>query len=298
MVRLLWDQIGQRLYETGVDRGVLYLPNVSGVYDNGYTWNGLTTITESPSGAESNPQYADNIKYIDILSAEEFGGTIEALTYPEEFAQCDGTALVNNIGVGQQSRKSFGLSYRTLLGNDVLGTAYGYKIHIVYGATAAPSEKANATINDSPEPVGFSWEFSTTPAPIGNVGGTDYKPTASLTIDSTKVSASNLQALEDLLYGTAGTNPSLPTPAAVIALFAGALTGVDLSVSTNQPTYVAGTHVVTLPSVTGIQWSINGVNKTPGAQPALTVGQVAYIKATPLSTYRISAGTDDWAYAY
>lgn len=299
MTALTWDAIGARLYETGVDRGVLYIPNVSGVYDTGFAWNGLTTVTESPSGAEANAQYADNIKYINLLSAETFGATIEAFTYPDAFAQCDGTALVNNVAVGQQSRKTFGMAYRTQLGNDIAGTDYGYKLHLIYGATAAPSEKAYSTVNDSPEAITFSWDVSTTPAPVGTIGATTYKPSASLTIDSTKVSSVNLAALELILYGSVGVEPKLPTPAEVIALFAGALTTVDLTISANQPSYNSGTHVVTLPTVTGIQWKINGVNKTPGAQPALTVGQIAAIVATTNAGYVLSANSDDdWTFAY
>lgn len=299
MTQLQWDQVGERLYETGIDHGVLYKPNALGVYDTGYAWNGLTGVTESPSGAEANKQYADNIVYVNLLSAEEFGGTIEAFTFPDEFLEHDGTALVNGIALGQQSRKPFGMSYRTKVGNDVDGTDHGYKIHLVYSATASPSEKGYQTINDSPEAVTFSWEFSTTPVPVGEIGGTEYKPTALLVIDSTRVDASALDALEDLLYGTVGADPSLPTPAEVVSLFAGALTTVDLTLAANQPSYDSGTHVVTLPAVTGIQWKINGVNKSAGAQPAMTVGQVSNITANPTAGYRLSeASDDDWTYAY
>jgi hypothetical protein len=162
MARLVWDTVGERFYETGVDRGVLYLPT-AGAYDTGVAWNGLTTVTESPSGAEATPQYADNIKYLNLVSAEEFGGTIEAFTYPDEFAQCDGSAEpVPGLRVGQQSRKTFGLSYRTKVGNDTDGSDHGYKLHLVYGCLAAPSEKAYATVNDSPEAIALSWEFTTT----------------------------------------------------------------------------------------------------------------------------------------
>ena len=217
MAPLTWDEVGDRLYEVGVDHGVLYLPDASGVYNEGVAWNGLTTVTESPSGAESNPQYADNIKYLNLISAEEFGATIEAFTYPEEFAECDGTALPSpGVAVGQQGRKIFGLSYRTKVGNDVEGDDLGYKLHLVYGCQAAPSEKAYATINDSPEAIAFSWEVTTTPVPV-----TDYKPTSLIVIDSTKVDAADLASLEALLYGQAATPAALPTPDAVIALFAG-----------------------------------------------------------------------------
>jgi len=214
MPPLTWDQVGEKIYETGVDRGVLYLPDPSGVYNTGYAWNGLTTITESPSGAEASPQYADNIKYLNIISAEEFGGTIEAFTYPEEFGQCDGTALpAPGVAVGQQARKTFGLSFRTRVGNDVDGTDFGYKLHLIYGAQAAPSEKAYATINDSPEAISFSWEITTTPVPV-----TDLKPTSLIVIDSTVVDEADLTALEALLYGST-LAAALPTPDAVIALF-------------------------------------------------------------------------------
>jgi hypothetical protein len=216
MAPLTWDQVGERLYETGVDHGVLYIPDATGVYNAGFAWNGLTTVTESPSGAESSPQFADNIKYLNMISAEEFGATIEAFTYPEEFGQCDGTALPEpGVAVGQQGRKMFGLSYRTRLGNDVDGTDFGYKLHLIYGAQAAPSEKAYATINDSPEAISFSWDITTTPVPV-----TDYKPTSLIVIDSSVVDDVQLAALEDLLYGKAAIEAALPMPDAVIALFA------------------------------------------------------------------------------
>jgi hypothetical protein len=215
MAPLTWDQVGERLYETGVDRGVLYLPDDVGVYNKGYAWNGLTTVTESPSGAEPSPQYADNIKYLNMISAEEFGGTIEAFTYPEEFAECDGTAVpVAGVALGQQGRKTFGLSYRTRLGNDLEGADFAYKLHLLYGCQAAPSEKAYATINDSPEAISFSWEVTTTPVPV-----TGYKPTSLIVIDSSVVDEADILALEDLLYGAAAVEAALPPPDAVIALF-------------------------------------------------------------------------------
>lgn len=220
MPALVWDQVGERFYETGVDHGVLYIPDDLGVYAEGVAWNGLTTVTETPSGADSNPQYADNIKYLNLISAEEFGGTIEAFTYPDEFAQCDGTAVpVPGVSVGQQSRKMFGLSYRTKKGNDVEGTDFGYKLHMIYGAQAAPSEKAYATINDSPEALAFSWAITTTPAPV-----TDHKPTSLIVVDSTVVDPTELTALETALYGDATLGVAhLPTPDEVIAMFPGAL---------------------------------------------------------------------------
>lgn len=215
MAPLTWDDVGEKLYEVGVDHGVLYLPDAAGVYNSGFAWNGLTTVTESPSGAEPSAQYADNIKYLNLVSAEEFGGTIEAFTYPEEFGQCDGTALpAPGVAVGQQARKVFGLSYRTKVGNDAEGMDFGYKLHLIYGAQAAPSEKAYATVNDSPEAITFSWEITTTPVPV-----TGYKPTSLIVVDSSVVTPADLTALENLLYGIAATPAALPTPDAVIALF-------------------------------------------------------------------------------
>ena len=210
MAKIEWDKTGERLYETGVKNGVLYVQE-GGVYQNGVAWNGLTAVTESPSGAEATPLYADDIKYLNLLSAEEFGATIEAYTYPDEFAACDGSAaLADGVMIGQQARKTFGLCYRTTIGNDTNGNDYGYKLHIIYGALAAPSEKAYATINDSPEAITFSWEVTTTPVNV-----TGAKPTASITIDSTKADPTKLAALEDILYGKdgePGNEPRLPLP--------------------------------------------------------------------------------------
>lgn len=217
MAKITWDDTGKRLYETGTDHGVLYLLGEGGTYDTGVAWNGLTAVNESPSGAEATALYADNIKYLSLMSAEEFGGTIEAYTYPDEFNQCDGNAEPQEgVIIGQQDRAIFGLSYRTLIGNDVDGQSHGYKIHLVYGAQASPSEKAYATVNDSPEAVTFSWEFTTTPVNV-----TGFKPTASLVIDSTKVDPTDLQTLETALYGDDSTGtPKLPLPDEVIAMFA------------------------------------------------------------------------------
>ena len=217
MPQLTWDTIGDRFYETGVDHGVLYIPDVSGVYTTGVAWNGLTAVTESPSGAETTATYADNIKYLNLFSAEEFGLTIEAYTYPDEFAQFDGLAEPEpGVVVGQQTRKTFGLSYRTRIGNDLEGDDHGYKLHLVYGCQASPSEKAYNTINDSPEAITFSWEISTTPAPV-----TGLKPTSLIVVDSRVVASGDLTALEEELYGDATTGvANLPTPDAVIALLA------------------------------------------------------------------------------
>lgn len=207
MSKLVWDKAGEHFYETGVDRGVLY-PTVSGAYSKGVVWNGLTSVSENPSGADTSAQYADNIKYLNLVAAEEFGATIEAFTYPDEFAVCDGSAEpVRGVRIGQQTRRPFGFSYRTLMGNDLEGTEYGYQIHIVYGATASPSSRDYNTVNDSPEAITFSWEVTTTPVEV-----TGYKPTATLVIESTKVSLAALTALEDILYGTASTEARLPMP--------------------------------------------------------------------------------------
>ena len=218
MSKLVWDKTGERLYETGVKQGVLYLLGSTGAYSKGVAWNGLTNVTESPSGAEATPLYADDIKYLNLMSTEELGGTIEAYTYPDEFAECDGSAsLATGVYIGQQARKTFGFCYRTTLGNDVDNNNYGYKLHLVYGALASPSEKAYSTINDSPEAITFSWEFSTTPVNV-----TGHKPTASITIDSTKVDAAKLAALEKILYGddTESVEPRLPLPDEVAEIFA------------------------------------------------------------------------------
>lgn len=215
MAKLVWDKTGDRLYETGVKNGVLYIPT-AGVYSKGVAWNGLTAVTESPSGAEATALYADDIKYLSLMSTEEFGATIEAYTYPDEFAACDGSAeLADGVMIGQQKRSTFGLCYKTTIGNDTEGNDHGYKLHIIYGALAKPSERAYATINDSPEAITFSWEITTTPVNV-----TGAKPTASLVIDSTKADPSKLAALEDILYGKDGTDeqhtgavePRLPLP--------------------------------------------------------------------------------------
>lgn len=215
---LVWDQTGERLYETGVSKGVLYPQGTDGKYPKGVAWNGLTAVTESPSGGEPTPLYADDIKYLNILSTEEFAATIEAYTYPDEFAECDGSAsLIEGVMIGQQKRKAFGLCYRTALGNDVDGNDHGYKLHIIYGAVAKPSEKAYATVNDSPEAITFSWEVSTTPVNVNN-----QKPTATVTIDSTKVGTTKMKVLEDVLYGNTSNDPKLPLPDEIITILNGA----------------------------------------------------------------------------
>lgn len=220
MSRIVWDQYGERLYETGVDHGVLF-PVENNAYTKGVAWNGLTQVTESPSGAEATALYADNIKYLSLMSAEDFGATVEAYTYPDEFAECDGSAaLSTGVMIGQQERKAFGLAYRTKVGNDQ-NDNLGYKIHLIYGAKASPSERSYSTVNDSPEAITFSWELTTTPINV-----TGHKPTALLTIDSTKVDKDKLKQFEDILYGTdalttgsEATEPRLPMPDEILTIF-------------------------------------------------------------------------------
>lgn len=224
MSKIKWDETGKRFYETGVDHAVLYPIDSNGTYSNGVAWNGITGITESPSGAEANPLYADNIKYLNLVAAEDFGATIEAYTYPDEWAACDGSAEISTgVMAGQQSRKTFGLCYRTKLGNDVDGQDHGYKLHLIYGALAAPSERGYQTVNDSPEAITFSWTVTTTPVEV-----TGFKPTACLTLDSTKVPATKLAALETILFGkdptttggSDGVDPRLPLPDEIITILA------------------------------------------------------------------------------
>lgn len=223
MAKCVWDKVGERLYETGTRQTVLYPMDKKGMYSKGVPWSGVTSITESPSGAEPTDLWADDIKYLTLFSAEQFGATIEAYTYPDEFAECDGSAsLATGVMIGQQARKMFGLCYRTVLGNDVVGEDYGYKLHLVYGAKASPSEKAYNSINDNPEASSLSWEITTTPV---NVAG--FKPTAHLEIDSTKVDAVKLKALEEILYGkdatsegaSDGVDPRLPLPDEIATMF-------------------------------------------------------------------------------
>lgn len=218
MAVLEFDKLGEHIYETGVEKGVLY-PFAAGAYGTGVAWNGLINVTESPSGAEPTPLYADNIKYLNLMSVEEFGASIEAYTYPDEFAECDGSAALGvGVSIGQQTRKPFGMCYKTKIGNDILGEDYGYKLHLIYGCMAKPSEKAHATTSDSPEAATFSWELTTTPIAVPG-----FKPTASLTIDSTKVTAAKLAAIEAKLYGTTDANtvseePTLLTPTEIKAI--------------------------------------------------------------------------------
>ena len=215
MSKIIWDDTGKKFYETGCDRGVLYVSDGEGGYKSGVAWNGLTSVTENPSGAESTALYADNVKYLNMLSSEDFGATIEAYTYPDEFMECDGSASVTDgVVIGQQARTTFAMCYRTLKGNDVAGTSLGYKIHIIFNATASPSSKAYSTVNESPEAMTFSWEVSTTPVPVEG-----FKPTASIVIDSTKVDKSKLTQLETKLYGGDSAEPTMPSITEIINIF-------------------------------------------------------------------------------
>lgn len=290
MTALVWDQVGDRLYETGVDHGVLYLPT-NGIYDEGVAWNGLVTVTESPSGAAPTPLFADNIKYLNLISREDFGGTIEAFTYPDEFAQCDGSATPQpGIAVGQQPRRQFGLCYRTMLGNDEEATNFGYKLHLVYGATAAASQKAYGTINDTPAAITFSWAFSTVPVAVGGM-----KPSATIVIDSSKVNAANLATLEGVLYGTGGTDPRLPLPDEVVAIFTGA---GETVVSATQPTFTSSTGVITIPTVTGVRYrrADTGAIVT-GTTTIATAGTTVVINAETLPGYVLApTSDDDWSF--
>jgi hypothetical protein len=293
MTALSWDGSGKRKFETGVDHGVLYPTGGDGV-----AWNGLTNVTETPAGADNNKTYADNIVYGALRAAETFGGTVEAYTCPDEFLECDGFVVRNGVVIGQQARNSFGMYYRTIVGND-LDPEAGHKHHFVYGATTSPSEKSYATVNDSPEMTAFSWEFVCSPVAFEDTENLDLKPTAILTIDDTSplVDSDKLQDLLDIALGTESDDARLPTPDEVLAVFGTGLTTVNLATSANQPTYDSGTHVITLPSVTGVQWKIDGVNKTAGAQPALTTGQTKTVTAHAQAGYNLS-GDDDWTFAY
>lgn len=288
MAELTWDDVGTRRYETGVDHGVLYIPDEAGAYANGVAWNGLTTVTESPTGAEANAQYADNIKYLNLYSREEFGATIEAFTYPDEFAQFDGLIVPTpGVLVGQQSRKTFGLSYRTKLGNDVDGDDYGFKLHLVYGATASPSEKAYATVNDSPEAINFSWAISTVPVAVTNM-----KPTSIVTINSTEVDETALSDLMRLLYGDTGVDPILPLPDDVIALFSATVT---TTARPTAPSYNASTDTITIPSITGVTYYIDGQPVSGG----VVITEDTIVTARPNAGYIFPPDSDDdWLIVY
>lgn len=293
MTKLVWDKTGERTYETGVDRGVLYEIDEAGEYSTGVAWNGLTTVTESPAGAEATPTYADNIKYLNLISVETFGATIEAYTFPKEFEKYDGNGSPTpGVSIGQQNRKPFGFCFRTRKGNDVDATDHGYKLHLVYGATAAPSEKAYASINDSPEAITFSWEISTNPVQVGTIGGVDYQPTASITIDSTRVDPTKLATLETMLYGDPSNDPAMPLPADLIAMMS---TTTTLATPT-QPAYNSSTKTITIPSVTGVRYTIDGEDVAAGA---VVITEDKIVKAYPATGYHFPDVIDtDWFYDF
>jgi hypothetical protein len=282
VTQLAWDKTGEHRYEAGVSHGVLYIPNDSGVYDSGYAWNGLTKVSEKPTGATPTPLYADNIKYLNLISTEYFEADVSAYTYPEEFAQCDGSQEPEvGVAIGQQPRVGFGMCYRTELGND-LNASSGYKLHMVYGGFAAPSQKDFASINDTPTAIEFTWSVTTTPVTVEG-----YQPTATLTIDSTKVNAGALSTLEGFLYGTEGTDASLPTPDAVLALFSGTV----VSVTPAPPTYNGTTHVITIPVVTGVDYMIDDVIVTG----TITITASTVVTASPQVGYVFAEpSVDEW----
>jgi hypothetical protein len=291
MSAIVWDETGKRLYEAGVDHGVLYPQATGGTYPKGVAWNGLTAVNETPSGAEASPQYADNIKYLNLVSAEDFGASIEAFTYPDEFAVCDGSAeIIPGIVIGQQSRKQFGLSYRTVLGNDVDGVDYGYKLHLIYGALAAPSEKGYTTINDSPEAITFSWEVTTTPVPV-----TGFKPTASLVVNSTKFTKAQMKALEDVLYGTNGTESRLPLPDEVAEIMASVLLVKDSVrvVMTNEFDGVYDDATKTFTQDTATELVVDGITLALNDR-VLLVGQINKTEngIYTVTTLGVTSGTE------
>ena len=282
MAKLVWDKSGERLFETGVSKGVLY-PQVNGAYPNGVVWNGLTSVTESPSGADITDLWADNTKYASIRAAESFGATIEAYTYPDEFAACDGSAeLVPGAYLGQQRRAPFGLCYRTQIGSDTDTSAEeAYKLHIIYNATAAPSDRSYSTMNESVDAITFSWELSTTPVSV-----TGHKPTASLTIDSSKVDPAKLADLELVLYGDDDSAPRLPLPDEVASLMLGT------SVVPTDPSFVASTGVLTIPTKAGVVYYVNGALTAAGPMDALNGGVAVTVTAAPATGYYFPAGTN------
>lgn len=293
MVALAWDKTGERLYRTGVSKGVLYQID-AGEYVDGVAWNGLTNVTASPSGAESNKQYADNIVYLNLLSVEEFGATIEALSYPDAFEQNDGSATPTpGVTVGQQRRKPFGFCYRTEIGNDVEANDYAYELNLVWGCLAAPSEKASQTISDSPEPQALSWELTTTPVNVGTVLGVEYKPTAKMSVRSDKTDPVKLAALEAALYGTVSTDPILPLPADVILMLASTLT----SATPAAPTYDSGTDIITIPNTTGVEYKINGVIVPAGAYGPISAN--TEVRAYPATGYKFPVPTQtQWVFTF
>jgi hypothetical protein len=287
---LAWDAVGDKRFETGIDQVVLYLLNTENqLYDDGFSWNGVYEVAEKPTGAAQNSSYADNIKYATLLSQEIFGGTIQAFTYPDEWQQCDGyNSPAGGVFVGGQHRAIFGLSYRTKDGDDVGGQDSHYKLHLVYGALASPSEKDYQTVNDSPSPLTFSWDFSCVPVNV-----TGLKPTSLLVIDSRDVNSAALTDLQNFLYGTVGTAPSLPLPDDVLALFTGSITNITLS-----PVTFNGAHTVTIPSQTGVTYYMDGVVQASGTV-TLTTGQTKVFSAKPNAGYVFNTPVvEEWMFTF
>lgn len=285
MSKIIWDATGEHKYETGVSKGVLYLPDEGGAYTTGFGWNGLTKVTEKPTGAAPTPMYADNRKYLNLLSTEMWAGTLEAYTYPDQFGVCDGTAEPEaGVAIGQQPRTSFGFSYVTQIGNELVGSIAGTKTHLVYNALAAPSEKDYESISDTPSAISFSWELSTTAVDVPG-----YQPTSTITIDSTKVDPDALATLQAFLYGTDADSPTLPTPAAVLAIFAGTVT----TVTPTAPTLA--THALTIPTVTGVTYFIEGEPVTG----VITITATVLVTATPNVGYQFPPlVVPEWEFVY
>lgn len=299
MALLTWDAVGSRYYETGVDRGVLYIPDAGGNYSNGVAWNGLISVTEKPTGAEANPMYADNIKYLNLYSVEQFGATIEAYTYPDEWSQFDGLLVPGSapgITIGQQARKYFGLSYRTKLGNDTTGDDYGYKLHLIWGAVASPTERAYSSVNETPEPITFSWDVTTTAVSTSAIGSTVLRPVSLITIDSTKANAANLTTLTNTLWGVSG-NPTLPSPDSVIATMS---TGPAATmVLPTMPTFTAAGGSTVIPTVTGVTYKLASTGATVSGTIILGTGAGTFgIYAVPTSNayYFNPVGATYWSF--
>ena len=302
MAQLTWDTAGKRLYETGIDKAVLYIPDGTGAYSNGVAWNGLTAVTETPSGAAATALYADNQKYLNLISIEEFGADIEAYTYPDEFRQFDGLSIPSavpggGVAIAMQPRSTFGLCYRTKVGNDLVADSYGYKLHMIYGAFAAPAQKAYNTINDKPDGMIFKWTISTNP--VSTVNGT--RATALVTVDYNKVPAGTMSALENILYGSSAA-PRLPLPDEIVTLMSAAVTTLA---TVTPPTYNSSTHVVTIPALTGVAYYVGVNGATPvltsaGALTAMTAGQITRVYARPASNlYTINPlEVTDWEFPY
>lgn len=286
-----WDKQGDRFYETGIDRGVLYPQNDSGIYPEGVPWNGLIEVSENPTGAEPTPLHADNIKYLELMSVEEFEASIEAYTYPKEFEACDGSAeLAPGVTLGQQSRRPFGMSYRTKIGNDIDYDKHGYKIHLIYGAMASPTDKGYQTISDTPEAIQFSWDITTTPVAV-----TGFEPTATLTINSTEVGIDVMETLEGILYGEGSTKGRLPLPDEILTIITGVVPKIE--VTPPAPTFSDSTGIITIPDEEGVIYKVGGETASSGAQEPIAEDTDVIVTAEADTGYRIKAGvTTTWTF--